>query len=68
MIERVYLRVGQILEFQDRIFKIDCLHYSEDGTPGMRVECLTPLEEDQGKVWWSLEINDPESLVLYTVH
>lgn len=64
----VVLKVGQIFEAEERLFKIAILQEDEDGTPHITAECLTPTKGDDGKVWWSFEINDPEDLVLYTVH
>lgn len=64
----VNISVGQIFEAEERLFKIAILEEDENGTPELTAECLTPTKEDGGKVWWSFTVNDPEDLVLYTVH
>jgi hypothetical protein len=43
------MKKGAIFEFEDRTFRFDC--YSSDNVIAV---CLTPKEEDGGRVWWCI--------------
>lgn len=63
------MRRGVLFEFGGRVMKVDSTYACPRGINRLIVSrCLTPLAEDEGRIWWTIEMLPDQPLQELTVH